>query len=39
MGPNLQFSKKKKKDLGYYKMKEKNLIPFNTYLSVDKCQL
>lgn len=22
MGPNLQFSKKKKIDLGYYKMKE-----------------
>lgn len=38
MGPNLKFAKKKM-DLGYYKMKEKNLIPFNTYLSVDKCQL
>lgn len=34
MGPNLQFSKKM--DLGYYKMKENNVIPFNTYLSVDK---
>lgn len=27
---------KKKMDLGYYKMKENNVIPFNTYLSVDK---